>query len=294
MWQMGHIMDEIDIDKISIDELKSKLAAYQLYFQLAISLIPGCFTSQLKQDMIEFSTSFESASEKEIREKAPILLKSYEKIFELFREKIQPKEPLEKIARDYWILCRDKSFSVTTGLPYQWIAPRLDCSALGFPEDLPRHANIGVFFHAGYVAVEEEFLLRDAFFIFAKACRALEKMEEMGNIVKKKSNPEDYTDQILSLNEDVAIYSRLAVFSFYSFIECFVNSVAHDFLSRHKELPDDQKIILQGQKKKKNKIVYFKIEHKLEKIPGVIRGDGKCHLLLSPRFPLTHNEPGNA
>lgn len=282
-------MDEIDVDKMPIDELKSKLTEYQVYFQLAISLIPGCLTAQLKEDMIEFSTWAESASENEIREQAPILLKSFEKLFQLFQGKIQPKEPWEKIAHDYWILCRDKSFSVTTGLPYNWIAPRLNCSALGFPEDLPYHARVGVFYHAGYVAVEEEFLLRDAFFILVKARKALEKMEKAGNIVKEKSRPEFYTDQITSLNQNVSTYSRLAVYSFYSFVECFVNSVAHDFLAHNQELPEEQKRILQGQKKKNNRIVYFKLEHKIEKIPGVIRGDDKCHLLLTD--PVQIKEP---
>jgi hypothetical protein len=286
---MGHIMGEIDINKMSIDEIKSKLVVYNTYFQLAISLVPGCFTAPLKEDMIEFSTSLESASEIEIRERAPNLFESFEKLLQLFQGKIQPKESIEKIAFDYWILCRDKSFSATTGLPYHWIAPRLYCSALGFPEDLPYHANIGVFFHAGYVAVEEEFLLRDAFFILIKARKALEKLENAGNIIKKKSKPEHYTDQITSLNQNVSTYSRLAVYSFYSFVECFVNSVAQDFLARNQGLTEDQKIILHGQKKKKNKIVYFKLEHKIEKIPGIIRGDGKCHLLLSD--PAQIKEP---
>ena len=45
----------------------------------------------------------------------------------------------------------------------------MDCSNMGFPEDLPSHARIGLGIHAGFGSIEEEFLLKDAFFMLILA-----------------------------------------------------------------------------------------------------------------------------
>ena len=76
------------------------------------------------------------------------------------------------------------------------------------------------------------------------------------------------------------------------YVRCYLKGKELEFHTLSKKI-DIYKGTIRGLfialSKKKNKIVYFKIEHKLEKIPGVIRGDGKCHLLLSD--PAQIEEP---
>ncbi len=89
-----------------------------------------------------------------------------------------------------------------------------------------------------------------------------------------------------NLNQNVALYSRLAVFSFYAFVECFINSVGEDAILRNSALASEQQQTLRGFNKKGG---FISLEKKIEKFPGIIRGDGKCPLVLSD--PAQRVEP---
>lgn len=80
--------------------------------------------------------------------------------------------------------------------------------------------------------------------------------------------------ELTELNLEVAVNSRLSIVSFYSFIECFVNSIGHDFCLRNLEnLEERQQDILNGIK---NKGGYLPLKSKIENFQKLIRKDKKA------------------
>jgi len=153
------------------------------------------------------------------------------------------------------------------------------------PPDLPYHANVGAGYQAFGYSVEEDLLLRDAFLLLVKAQKEFEKLDNKIKGAEKEKQPMEKLFEIYNqLAENVATYSRLCVLSFYAFIECLVNSIGEDFLARNHGITLEEKDIenLKGYKKsEKNKDIYFGVLTRMEKIPGIIRGDKTYKLLLS-------------
>ena len=74
------------------------------------------------------------------------------------------------------------------------------------------------------------------------------------------------------LNYEVAVNSRLTILSFYSFIECLVNSIGHDYcLRNHENINPKQQEILNGVKNKG----YLSLKSKIENFQKIIRKDKK-------------------
>ena len=150
---------------------------------------------------------------------------------------------------------------------------------IGLPDDLPFHARVGIGQNAGTYMVEEEFLLFDAFFFLIKTRNAVNQMETASEEISQQSKSIDQnTKHILStLNINVATYARISVTSFYSFVECFVNSIGEDFIARNPGLSITQQEYLRGTKKSR----YISIENKIEQFPSIIREDNKSPIIIS-------------
>jgi len=265
-------------------EIKYKLAVYLPYLQLMTSLDPtecGIINQEVKNSLIEAWDFLKTANAKELINKGPKLITSLKKLVEKYEEFARPKLPLEKISEEFNDLCSKNKEIYSYGLEYGWLQKVMDCSNMGFPEDLPFHARIGLGHHAEFGNVEEEFLLRDAFFMLALAEEAYENMHTYSKYWKESNKPNDIelVNRILgTANQNVATYYRLSILSFFSFVEAFVNSVGYDFSLRNKGILSPKEIeILHGTKKGR----YLSLKYKIEKFPSIIRSDKKTPIILS-------------
>ena len=156
-------------------------------------------------------------------------------MIERFKSIAPLKVSLNQVATDFNSLFANNKDVYSFGLEYKWLHERMDCSRMGFPNDLPWHTRIGIGHHAGRFSVEERFLLHDAFSMLASAEEAFINMNEIARKIDKQGQDSIpiNLDGVYLANSDVAAYSRLCLISFFSFIEAFVNSIGYDFYSSH-------------------------------------------------------------
>lgn len=276
---------------MDVDGLSRKLSSYLAYLQLMSSLEPGAgnITNPAIKSKIKDAWDFyKGTNAEELLLKGPTHIKDLEPLIQQYTTLAVPKEPIETIASDFNSLCAIHKELYSYGIEYRWLDERMDCSKMGFPIDLPWHTKIGLGHHAGMGSVEEEFLLRDAFFMLASAEEAYTDMHTYSDELKKigkEDTPESFKNLTLA-NHNIAAYSRLCIISFFSFVEAFVNSVGHDFRLRNQGgLNPEQAEILNG--KKKGRLI--SIEYKIEKIPAIIRTDKQAPIVISD--PLQIKEP---
>lgn len=266
-------------------QIKNKLTVYLVYLQLMTSLTPkdkgGISNKTVRESLIEASEFLKKTDEDEIVNKGPVLINHLQSVVDWYKKSFPPQIPLEQIAEEFNNFFSKNKETYSWGLEYGWVQKVMDCSSMGFPEDLPFHARIGIGHHAGFGSVEEEFLLRDAFFMLALSEESYENMHTYAKYWKesnKHDDPELVNKIFGTANQNVATYARLSILSFFSFVEAFVNSVGYDFSLRNKDVLDPEEIeILHGTKKGR----YLSLEYKIEKIPSIIRSDKKTPLILS-------------
>jgi hypothetical protein len=125
-------------------------------------------------------------------------------------------------------------------------------------------------------------LLRDAYFLLVKCNHALIYLESFRGKVADDQAQVQYRT-ISTANQNVATYGRFALFGFYSFVECLVNSVGEDQVLRHPALPEKTKELLRGKKDGR----YLSIERKIELFPSLIRPDGQRPIIFGDPQQLT-------
>jgi hypothetical protein len=276
----------MDVDKIS-----KELSNYLAYLQLMSSLEPGegnitlPATNTGLRDIWDF---YKGTNATELRLKGPPLIKALEPMVNRYKTFAPPRVPIEVIAHDFNSLCAANKELYYFGLEYRWLDERMDCSRMGFPNDLPWHTRIGVGHHASRVGIEEDFLVRDAFFMLESAEESFADMHAHADELNKQGKDDD-PDSLKSLslaNHDVAAYSRLSVISFFSFVDAFINSVGYDFSLRNQRLLTPEQLeLLNG--RKKGRII--SIEYKIEKFPSIIRTDKRTPIVISD--PVQLKEP---
>lgn len=276
----------MDSNAIPIDQLKVEFKSRYSYIHLISSLIPGLPTNpEVRRTLNQTGTWIDAAPETELRAKADEVLAGLDSLLSLVQEQLPSKKDWRQIAADHWKNCSETGFSFSNGVSCGWLVERFDCSRLHIPDDMPYHARIGVGHHAGNAAIEEDFLVRDAFFMLAKCQVALARLERFRDGLKTKSIEKGRYKLVSVFNQNVATYARYSVFGFYSFVECFINSVGEDFVSRNPNVSPDTSEMLRGKKDGR----YLSVERKLEIFPGLIRPDGKRPIVLSD--PKQRSEP---
>jgi hypothetical protein len=276
----------VDANSIPIEQLKSEFKSRISYVHLVSSLIPGALTNpKVKAFLNETGAWVDTAEEKELRSKASTVLGLLDKSVTLAQQQLPTRKNWQEIAAEHWARCAKGDFSFNYGIQCGWLAERFECSYLHIPDDMPYHARIGVGHHADNASVEEDFLLRDAFFMLAKCQVSLVRLERFRDELKTDSLAKNRYNLVSMFNQNVATYARYAVFGFFSFVECFVNSVGEDFLARNPKLSPDTCERLRGKKDGR----YLSVEKKLEVFPGFIRPDGKRPIVLSD--PKQLSEP---
>jgi hypothetical protein len=268
----------VDANSIPIEHLKSEFKSRISFIHLVSSLTPEASVKlEAKGDIHQIGTWVDTAPEDELRIKAATVIELLDKLVAASQKRLPPKVDWQKIAAEHWQRLGSKEFSYSNGISCGWLAERFDCSRLSIPDDMPYHARIGVGHHAGNAAVEEDFLLRDAFFMLAKCQASLTRLENFRGELKTTTLAKSRYKVVSMFNQNVATYARYSVFGFYSFVECFVNSVGEDFIARNPKLATDKCELLRGKKDGR----YLAVEKKLEIFPGIIRADGKRPIVLS-------------
>ena len=191
--------------------IRNELTVHLVYLQLMISLTPkdkgGISNKAVRESLIETSEFLDKADEDEIVNKGPILINHLQKIVDWYKESFPPKIPVEQIAEEFNNFFSKNRGTYSWGLEYGWLQKIMDCSNMGFPEDLPFHARIGIGHHAGLGSVEEEFLLRDAFFMLALSEESYKNMHAYARLWKESNKTDDseLVNKILrTANQDVA------------------------------------------------------------------------------------------
>ena len=272
------ILVSMDADAMPIDKLKIELKSRYSYIHLVSSLIPGLPAHPEVSRTLQYTGRWiDSASESELRSRTPELLAALDAMVGLAQQQLPPKLDWRQIAADHWENCKDTAFSWSSGVSYGWLAERFDCSRLRISDDMPYHARIGVGHHAGNAAIEEDFLIRDAFFMLAKCRASLVRLERFRDELKTEHVARDRYKLVSMFNQNVATYARYAVFGFYSFVECLINSIGEDFIARNPSLSSNARELLRGKKDGR----YLSVERKLDLFPSLIRSDGKRPIVLS-------------
>jgi hypothetical protein len=268
----------VDANSISIVQLKSEFKSRLSYIHLVSAIIPeAAWNLKAKGLFDETGAWVDTASEKEIRKRARKVIGLLDKLVTESQRQLPPRKDWRDIAAEHWQRLAATEFSLSNGVPCGWLVERFDCSRLHIPDDMPYHARIGVGHHAGNAAVEEDFLLRDAFFMLAKCQLSLARLERFRGELRTESAAKSGYKLVSMFNQNVATYGRYAVFGFYSFVECFVNSVGEDFIARNPNLSPGTCEMLHGRKDGR----FLSIEKKLEFFPGLIRSDGKRPIVFS-------------
>ena len=161
------------------DDLRRKLSGYVAYLQLMYSLNPGergIHNPTVNARIRDLWNLLKSSNATDLEQKGPELIRSFEPEIRAYKSFAPPKILLDAIADDFNTLCREDKELYLYGIEYRWLDERMDCSRMGLPPDLPWHARVGLAHHAGYQSIEEEFLLRDAFFMLESAEEAFVDM----------------------------------------------------------------------------------------------------------------------
>jgi hypothetical protein len=261
-------------------EIRSQLRTQWSYAHLKFALLPDLKNRPDIEEIIRASGEWlENSNQKDLVQGSPTISEGLTKIIELSESLLPSKEPWRKIAVEHWDNLRSGAFSYTHGIAYGWLAERFDCSKISIPADMPYHARIGVWNHIGNAATEEYTLLRDSFYMLALGESSLQKLESFKPELSGMTKLENGDYKILSrFNQNTATFSRQAVSGFYSFVECFINSVGEDFVGRNKAALSPQEIeILRGRKKSG----HLSTERKLETFPSIIRLDGQRPIVMT-------------
>lgn len=266
---------------ISAENIRKELKNYLIYIGLMTSLSTEKYNivknPELKNELTETNDIVKKADHNTLLLNGPYIKQHLQLIADYFIKRYPPKKSIEEIASEFNSFFKVKN-PFSTGVEFGWLNSIMDLSANNWPKDLPYHTKIGIGHHAGYANMEDEFLIRDAFYTFVKAEDSYEKLLKLKDKLKEKDNVLELNfdkkvyDQITLIKFNVCAYSRLSILSFYSFIECFVNTVGFDFYYRNRDILNEKESeILQGRKKDR----YLQLEYKLQKFPTVIRQDKK-------------------
>lgn len=192
------------------------------------------------------------------------------------------KTSKEEIAREFGKLLNEQGDDIyLTGVDFGWLNRLIDCSSIGLAKDLPRQARVGLSTHASYSNVEERFLLLDAFFLLEVADYCYEKMLQAASEFASIGLADKNSYLTLSAaNQNVCSAARLSIFSFYAFVEAFVNSIGSDFAARNASNLTQKEIeILHGQKQQR----YLSLERKMESFPRITRQDKQGPIVLTDK-----------
>lgn len=255
-----------------------------IYLQIMGSVVKDIDFSKVKELILSTHDFVKQSSEDEVTAKLPSFKKKLEKTSAPLLKKFPIKKTISEIAANWNKLFKDGLEVYSYGIEYGWLEEHMDVKNLPPFYYLPYHTKMGLAAHKGYAGIEEEFLLKDAFNILVKAEDYYELLINFGNKIKdkqldkNKNLEKEIYGQITDIKYEVAAFSRLTIISFYSFIECLVNSIGYSHLKRNQaQLTATEIETLNGLKKGR----YLQLKSKIELFQKLIRKDKKAMIITS-------------
>ncbi len=259
--------------KKQIDEVQDLLT----YLELMSSIVPNFDFGTMRSHANNTRLFLQNSSKYDLSIKIVEIKNALNQQSKKIAKEFPMRKPINQIAKEFDLL-RNTEDILNTGVTYGFLTNLMDLSKFRWYEDTPFHSRIGVGPHKGNGGVEEEFLLRDAFILLHKAEWNYDLMIRYANQLKN-GNAKDSYHKITTIKYEIASYSRLTIISFYSFIECFVNSIGFNYLYQHeKSLSDNEILILKGVKKQG---IYVSLKNKIEALQTVIRKDKSIALKVA-------------
>jgi len=268
------------------NRLNNKLIYVQLLFSLTPKGYGGIANSEVKEMIQGLHNWIINSTDEELSKKENEVNQFLDSIIEKYKDKFENIKDIDVIATEFNNFFRGNNNVYSKGVEYGWLIEIFNYLKLPYPNYLPYQTKIGLGIHAGNISVEEEFLLRDAFYLLVKAEDTFNKMHEYSNFVKQneKNKENQYIFRALSnTNQTVATYSRLSIISFYSFFEAFINSIGYDYYCRNIDrLTNIQKNNLLGRESNKPND-FLSIEEKIERLQQIIREDKTVVLKINKK-----------
>jgi hypothetical protein len=270
---------------MTIQDEINEVIDYVVYLQIMASLIPNANFDQVKDIVISTNNFIRESTEYELKSKLPELKEVLVKMSELLLKKFPLKRDLRQIAIEFNAFFKEGNQVYTYGLEYGWLDKQMSLTELNYYIDTPYHFRIGLGAHRGNGSIEEDFLLVDAFNIRLRGEYYYSLLTEYGERLKESEKEKGRSElsqelykQIAEIKFEVSAYSRLTIVSFYSFVECFVNSVGHSYLLNNESNLNEQEIeLLKGFKKGH----FISLKSKIEKFQELIRDDKKINIVVS-------------
>lgn len=261
-----------------------------VYLQMMGAIIPGSDWAKVKEVVTSVHDFIKESDEDEVNFKLPLIKQMLIEMTQPFMDRYPLKVSVDEVAFAWNELFKNDNNPINNGLEYGWLNQYMDLSSLYEYNYVPYQLKMGLVAHKGFANIEEDFLLKDAFNVFVKSKYNYELLLSYGEEMKKKEegnsngfSNETYS-QITDLKYEVAAYSRLSVVSFYSFVECFVNSIGFSYLSYNKaELSDKDKELLNGLRKGK----FLSLKSKMEIFQKLIRNDKRAAFVVSDAHQIT-------
>lgn len=256
-----------------------------VYLKLMSSFLPEidfALVSKMVEDTYEF---FKTSDEKAIAERLPYIKENLNKMAAPLVSTFPLKKSIDKIALEWDKFFKNDSEIYSYGLEYGWLEDRMDVQNLLQYNHVPYHFRIGLYAHKGNFGIEEEFLIKDSFNILVKAQKSFDQLKKYGEFKQKILTEEGKKDfdqatvrKITDLKYEISANSRLAIISFYAFVEYFINSLGYSHAKRNSTTLSEPDIeILNGKKNGR----FLQLKSKIERYQSLIRRDGKIIIVTS-------------
>lgn len=264
-----------------IDELMDHV----VYLQIMGSFVPSADFRQIKEIVTTTHDFIKNSTQEEVQNKLTEIRAVITKMSSLFMTKFPLKRELRTITTEFNSFFKSDNDIYSYGLEFGWLDSQMELAELNFYKDTPYHYRIGLAAHKGNGSIEEDFLLKDAFNIRVKAEYYHNLLLDYGKRLKEleeKNGRKEFTQglykQITDIKFEVSTLSRLTIISFYAFVEGFVNSVGHSYLTKNAGLLNEsEKELLAGFRKGR----FLQLKSKVEKFQALIRLDKRIEIIVS-------------
>lgn len=281
------IVSDCNMINSEFEEDVSKVWDIAVFLQMIAAFSNDINFHEYSELMIEFYDIVKKSNEEDVKKKLPIFAKKFNEIFEPMRLKYPLKRDYREIAENWNDRCKIDKEIFSNGIMIGWLEEQIDLSNYYKYDFTPYHFKIGLVIHKGRGEIEENFLLQDSFICLVKAKKQLIILQNFAQRQKvklksltKKEFDKETLDSLNTIKYEVSFFSRLAIISFFSFFECFINSIGFDYFYRNKDkLPNNEIEILQGSKNGR----FLNLKDKIEKYQKIIRNDSVAQIILSDK-----------
>jgi hypothetical protein len=269
----------------NLEEKINKVWDIAVYLQMMAAFCSDIDFNDYSKLMLEFHKTLKESDENAIKDKLPIFEKKLNDIAVPIRLKYPLKKDYREIAKDWNDKHKVDKDIFSNGVMIGWLEEQIDLSNYYSYDYTPYQFKIGLVVHKERGEIEENFLLQDSFTCLVKAKKRLTSLDDFAkrqkNKFKSQGNYEfdkETLDLLNTIKYEISFYSRLTIISFFSFLECFINSIGFDYFYRNKNiLSSSDAEILQGRKNGR----FLNLKYKIEKYQKIIRTDNVAKIVLS-------------